>query len=674
MSEERTLKSNAYFVQGLPFAYLAIECFMFILYDLHFFDIIGDILIRLKSIFLFQEGHLVYSRLFGLFLLMVSSVGTKPKKKLDIHLSKHVLLPIALGLALFFGSLYFYAAEMEFPIDRLSDYEIVFIIMTFVGAVVLNIGFDNISKIIRIGFMKDKFNVENESFSQTEKLELNPFSLNLPMSYYHNKRMRKGWFNLTNPFRGTLVIGTPESGKTFSIIIPFLKNFVDRRYTSITYDYKFPDLADIVYNHHLANKAKFKGYRHRFHIINLNDVEFSRRVNPLAPRYIEDIDDCLETAEALLQSLQKTVRSEGAQQFFTVSAINFLTAVFYFLSRFEGGKYSTLPHALSFINRSYQEIFDVLMKVPELDNIMSPFRAAYKSRTFGQLEGQIGTVRVQMARLATPKLFWVMSKDDFDLRISSIERPSHIIIANNAKKQSINSASNALILNRLIQLINTKGNHPVVVAVDELPTIYFHKIQSLIATARSNKVAVILGLQELPQLVESYGRDVANTITSVIGNVISGQARKKETLDWLQQLFGQVKQMKTGVSITKQQTTTSVNEQMGNLVPASKIADQRTGEIVAKLAFGFNEKSANYSNSNTYNCRIDIDVDKYHRQQKAYSPLPRSYRFKSEEHKREILSKNMASIKGDIEYIVQEARKIKNSNRYQYDIQQGDLG
>lgn len=657
MSEERTLKSNAHFVQGLPFVYLAIEAFVFIFYDLHFFDIIGDILIRLKSIFLFQDGHLLYSRIFALFLLMVSSVGTMPKKDLNLHLSKHVFIPIFIGMSLFFGSLLFYVYEKEFFFDRLSNYEIAMLVMTFVGAIVLNVGFDNISKIIRIGFMKDKFNVENESFSQTEHKEVSPFSLNLPMLYYHKKRVRKGWFNLPNPFRGTLVIGTPESGKTFSVIIPFIKNFVDRAYTSITYDYKFPDLADIVYNHHLNNKKRIPNYKHKFHVINLIEVEYSRRVNPLAPRYIEDIDDCMETAEALLQSLQKTVKTQGAQQFFTVSAINFLTAVFYFLSRFEDGKYSTLPHALSFINRSYQEIFDVLMKVPELDNIMSPFKSAYKTKTFGQLEGQIGTVRVQMAPLATPKLFWVLSKDEVDLRISSKENPSHIIIANNAKKQSINSTSNALILNRLIQLINTKGNLPVVVSVDELPTIYFHKIQNLIATARSNKVAVILGLQELPQLVESYGQDVANTITSVIGNVISGQARKKETLDWLQQLFGKVKQIKTGVSITKQQTTTSVNEHMDFLVPASKIADQRTGEIVAKLAFGFNEKSANYNNANTYNCRIDLDVDKIEKEQNAYKPLPRTFQFKDNDDKRRILAKNMASIKGDVEYIVQEATR-----------------
>lgn len=663
MSNERTLKSNAYFVQGVPFAYLVIETFMFIFYDLEYFDLFSDFILRLKSIFLFQDGNILYSRLVAMGLLMISSVGTKPKKKLNLYLTKHVFIPIILGLFFFFGSLFFYIYETEFLFDRLSDYEWLFIVFTFIGAIVLNIGFDNISKILRVGFMKDKFNIENESFAQSEKKINSPYSLNLPMSYYHNRRIRKGWFNLTNPFRGTLVIGTPESGKSYSVIIPFIKNFVDREFCSITYDIKFPDLAQIAYNHHLANKTKIKDYKHDFHVINLIDVEYSRRVNPLSPRYMHDMDDCIETAEALLQSIQKTVKTQGAQQFFTVSAINFTAAVFYYLLNFESGKYCTLPHALAFINRSYDEIFDTLMQVPELDSIMSPFKSAYKTKTYGQLEGQIGTVRVNLAQIATPKTFWVMSGDDIDLRISSHETPAHLVIANDVKKQSINSTSNAVILNRLVSLVNSKGNLPVAVVVDELPTIYFHKIQNLIATARQNKVAVILGLQELPQLVESYGRDVANTITSVIGNVISGQARKKETLDWLQQLFGKVKQIKTGVSISSQQTTTNINEQMDFLVPASKIADQRTGEIVAKLAYGFNDQGHQQNPTSAYNCRIDIDVEKVKREVALYKKMPIFYKFKDDQHKVRVLSQNMASIKAEVEYIIQSslmAGKKKN--------------
>lgn len=655
MSDERTLKKNANIFNSVPFFYLIIEIFLYLFYDLSQLQVIGPIILKLKSIFIFQDGNILYSHLLGLLLIAASSVGTKPKKSIEISVPKHVMIPIALGLLMYFSALAFYAYDTDITVDKISPFEITFMITTIVGAVLINLGCDNVSKIIRIGFMKDKFNVENESFDQPIKPYLTDFSLNLPMSFHNKGKTKKGWFNLTNPFRGTLVIGTPESGKTYSIIIPFLKNFIQKNFTSITYDYKYPDLTNIAYYEHLKNKRTNPNYKHGFHVINLNDVAYSKRVNPLAPQYVEGLADCMETAEALVQSLQKTISTQGADKFFQLSAINFLAGVFFFLSRFEQGKYSTLPHALSFINRSYDEIFAVLLKVPELDNIMTPFKDALKNKAYGQLEGQLGTLRVNMSPLATPELFWVFSKEEFDLRISSSKNPAHLIIANSVQTESTNSTSNALILNRLTKLINTKGNLPSAVIVDELPTIYFHKIQSLIATARSNKVAVILGLQELPQLVESYNQNVANTITSVIGNVISGQARKKETLDWLQQLFGKVKQVKHGVSINKQDTTTSINEHMDFLIPASKIADQRTGEIVAKLAFGFNQKNSSFENSNTYNCRIEIDSKSVKREEASFQPLPKYKVFKSKQDQQRILTKNMNSIKADIEYIIQQA-------------------
>ena len=664
MSDERTLKSNSYIFNGIPFLYLAVEAFMYVFYDMPIFDVVAFLTVKFKNTFLFEDGHILYSRALGLILIFVSSIGTRPKKSLNIDFSKHVTLPLVLGLIFYCGSLIFYVYETDFSNVTISNFEILYLLSTFFGAILINLAADNISKIIRIGFMKDKFNNDNESFHQPDKPYYTDYSLNLPMIYYHNKKNRKGWFNLTNPFRGTLVIGTPESGKTFSIIIPFMKNWIQRSYTSIIYDYKYPDLTEIAYYEHLKLKKTKKDYKHRFYVVNLNDVQYSQRVNPLSPKYLEGLPDCIETAEALVQSLQKSVSSQGADKFFQLSAINFLAAIFYFFSKFEGGKYSTLPHALAFMNRDYEEIFTVLLSMPELDNIMSPFKSAHLTQTYAQLEGQIGTLRVNMAPLATPELFWVLSAEDFDLRISNENSPAHLIIANNPKTESINSTSNALILNRLTKLVNTKHNIPSAIIIDELPTIYFHKIQSLIATARSNKVAVVLGLQELPQLVESFGQQVANTIQSVIGNVISGQARKKETLDWLQQLFGRVKQIKTGVSITKQQTTTSVNEQMDFLVPASKIADQKTGEIVAKLAFGFNDGMRNFDNTNTYNCKINLDLKKIEADNKQYISPPLIYKFQDTEHKNTHLIKNMESIKGEVEYIVQQfpiAKKKKKT-------------
>lgn len=654
MDEDRSLKKLANIFQGVPYLYIAIETFLYLFYDFTMFSVLGPIIIKLKQVFLFEDGNLLWSKTFGFVLILAASVGTKPKKSLEIKTAQYIVFPIFMGLLFYFGAVICYAIETNFDPDHISTLEITYLALTIIGAILIHIGADNISKVIRMGFMKDKFNVENESFQQPIKPLENDFSMNLPMSYYFNGKKRRGWFNLTNPFRGTMVIGTPESGKTFSIIIPFIKTFIEKRFTMILYDYKYPDLANVAYHRHQLNK-RLPGYFHRFHVINLNDITRSRRVNPLSPKYLSGLPQCIETAEALIQALQKTTETQGADQFFRQSAINFLSAIFFFFSKFKDGKYSTLPHVLSFMNRSYKEIFDVLYQQAELESLLSPFKSAYQTKVYNQLEGQIGTLKINMSRLATPETYWVFSGEDFDLRISSPKSPSILVIANNPDTQNINSASNALILNRLTKLVNSKGNLPCAIVVDELPTIYFHQIQNLISTARSNKVAVMLGLQELPQLVESYGRNVAATITSVIGNVISGAVRKKETLDWLQQLFGRVKQLKKGVSITKTQTTTNLNEQMDYLIPASKIADQTTGEVVAKLASGFNQHKDNFTNLHTYNCKIEIDTVASKNEEKQYKPLPVYYQFENNKEQYKILMQNVERINADIEYVVQSA-------------------
>lgn len=653
MHDERSQKKFQSAFVGLPYLFIIIEVFLFIFFDHPLLQRVEQFIESFKRIKLFQEGNIIYCHLFVLLLIIMSSIGTKPKKNLEIKTLNNIILPIVLGLIFFFGALFFYYYDTNLRPNEISSFETIFIVFTFLGAIILNLGMDNISKLIRTGFMKDPFNHENESFQQPKLPVHNTFSLNLPMTYYHAGKIKKGWFNLTNPFRGTLVMGIPESGKSYSIIIPFIKRFIQLGHTAIIYDYKYPDIGEIAYYHYLL-KVKDKKYKHKFHVINLNELEKSRRVNPLAPQYLEKMADCIETAEAIIESLQKNVSSGSSDQFFRQSAINYLSAVLFFLSRYKNGKFSSLPHALSFINLPYEDSFNVLYRMPELHSLLAPFMSAHEKKAYEQLEAQFGTLRINLARLATPETYWVFSQEDFDLRISNKENPAILIIANNPETQNINSATNAVLLNRLTKLVNSRDNHPCAVVVDEAPTIYFHKIQNLISTARSNKVAVVLGVQELPQLVEGYGKNVADTITSVIGNVISGAVRKKETLDWLQQLFGRVKQLSKSVSITKTQTTASMREHMDFLIPASKIADQNTGEIVAKLAFGTNDKKGKLVNQNTYNCKIVIDNKQLEEEQKLYRGVPQYYNLGGPEKKSKLLMQNMENINHEILHIVQD--------------------
>lgn len=387
-----------------------------------------------------------------------------------------------------------------------------------------------------------------------------------------------------------------------------------------------------------------------FHVLNLNQLENSQRINVLRPDYILTLADASETAEALVEALKKGDKSSGSDQFFTQSAVNFLSACIYFFSRYENGRYSTLPHILSFLNCSYDQIFAALLSNAELSSLLSPFMSAYRAKAFDQLEGQIGTLKIFISRLATKETFWVFSGDDFSLKISDPSSPSTLILANDPNTQNINSACYSVVLNRLIRLINSKGNLPSALLLDELPTIYVHRIENLIATARSNKVAVLMGLQELPQFQQQYGKEVASTICAVVGNVLSGSVRNKETLDWLEKLFGKVKQTSESLSIDRNKTSISLSEKLEHLIPSGKIASLKAGEFVGMLA-GDTDESYNGSFSpSVINCKVNLDLKKIANEESQYPKMPVYYDFKGK--KEQILSENFQRINAEVAMLI----------------------
>lgn len=385
-------------------------------------------------------------------------------------------------------------------------------------------------------------------------------------------------------------------------------------------------------------------------MINLTEVEKSRRINPWRADYIRTLADAAETAEALVEAMKKGDKSGGSDQFFTQSAVNFLASCIYFMSKYRGGMYSSFPHVLALLNRSYEEIFNALTSEQELRSLLSPFMTAYNAKAFDQLEGQIGTLKVFISRLATKETFWVFSGNDFELKISSREKPGILILANDPSTQNINSACYSLVLNRLTKLINSKGNLPSALIVDELPTIFVHKAENLISTARSNKVAFVMGLQELPQLQQQYGKDTAAVITSVVGTVMAGSVRNKETLEWLERLLGKSKQIGEGLSIDRAKTSTSLNEKLEVLIPAGKIASLNSGEMVGVIAADADEKYDGQFKTSAVNCRINLDMDEVRREEKGYKPLPVFYDFGDK--KEDKLRQNFFRINHEIEQLV----------------------
>lgn len=688
----------------------------------HWGGILVEIHDRLKLLDVYQNGHLLHSKVMTLLIICITCIGTRNKKHLEFNAKKMVIYPISIGIVLMFLSVWVFYQHWTPNFFTLYSSTWLYFFMSIVGTILCQIALDNISKYLKDGLLKDRFNFENESFEQMKDKVSNKYSVNIPMRYYYKGKFRKGWVNIVNPFRGTWVVGTPGSGKTFSIIEPFIRQHSAKGFAIVAYDYKFPTLAQKLYYHYRINKkAGLTPKGCAFNIINFVNVEYSRRVNPIQLKYISNLAAASETAETLLESLQKGKKEGGggSDQFFQTSAVNFLAACIYFFCNYEKrpydehgqemnydktidpetgmikptgvvrdamgnvkepaywlGKYSDMPHILSFLNESYETIFEVLMTDTEVAPLLGPFRTAFDNKAMEQLEGMIGTLRVFTSRLATKESYWIFSKegDDFDLKVSDPNHPSYLLIANDPEMESIIGALNALILNRLVTRVNTgQGkNVPVSIIVDELPTLYFHKIDRLIGTARSNKVSVTLGFQELPQLEADYGKTGMQKIITTVGNVVSGSARAKETLEWLSNdIFGKVVQLKKGVTIDRDRTSININENMDSLVPGSKIADMPTGWICGQTARDFVKTKTGRGDSmdiqeaeefqtSKFFCKTDFNMEEISNEEKDYAkyPLPKFYKFPSVEAKERILYANFLKINKEVKDMIAEIQEF----------------
>ena len=700
-----------------------------------------------------------------LVCICIVCIGTKAKKALKFNVRTMVVYPVLAGLTLVglcfvFHGMYFGVSWFGFPANR-----ILYALCSVVGTMLVHQGLDGIAKYYNNKVGEDRFNFENESFQQSETLVANDYSVNIPMIYYWKRRMHRGWINIINPFRGTIVLGTPGSGKSFGVIDPFIRQHAAKGFAMMVYDFKYPTLAKTLFYQFCKNRKagrlpKGCGFR----TINFTDVEYSDRINPIQRKYIPDLAAASETAATLLASLNKGggEKKGGSEAFFTNSAENFLAAIIYFFVNFhpvgfkdgrklrrfilhEGkkleivirnwddfnaidkdgnvvldfvdekgndvstdedrmfvdlngysykdrtgkliridrcwyedrdgnvvepdtvtGEYSDMPHVLSFLGRPYDQVFNILMQDDKIASLMAPFKSAYENKANDQLEGMVGTLRVNAARLVSPEAYWVFTGDDFDLKISDREHPSYLVIANDPEKEQVIGSLNALVLNRLITRVNSKGNIPVSIIVDELPTLYFHKIDRLIGTARSNKVAVTLGFQELPQLEADYGKVGMQKIITTCGNIFMGAARNKETLEWAQNdVFGKAKQTSRSISINDQKVSTTISEKMDYLVPAAKIADMATGWLAGQAARDFTatdermldrfdiEQSEEFKTTK-YFCKTHFDMKRIKDEEEHYVPLPKIYEFKNDREKEILLNRNFKRVNQEVENMVKE--------------------
>ena len=512
-------------------------------------------------------------------------------------------------------------------------------------------------RLLKEHLMDDVFNEENESFMQETRLITNEYSVNLPTRFYYKKKWHNGWINVVLPQRGCMVVGSPGSGKSYCVINQFIKQQIEKGYALYCYDFKFPDLSLIVYNHLLKNKDKYKA-NVQFYVINFDDPRHSHRCNPINPAFMSDIADAYESAYVIMLNLNKTwIQKQG--DFFVESPIVLFAAIIWYLKIYENGKYCTFPHAIELLNKPYSDIFTILTSYRELENYLSPFMDAWKGGAMEQLQGQIASAKIPLSRMISPSLYWIMSGDDFTLDINNPDAPKVLCVGNNPDRQNIYSAALGLYNARIVKMVNRKGKLKCSILVDDVPTIYFKGLDTLIATARSNKVAVCLGAQDFSQLVRDYGEKEARVIQNTVGNVFAGQVLG-ETAKNLSERFGKVLQQRKSVNMTREDTSTSISTQLDSLIPASKISNLSQGMFVGSVCDSFQEKME----QKIFHCEIVVDNARVAAETKAYKPIPVITDFTGrdgKDHMREEIERNYYRIKEEVGGIIQkELRRIGN--------------
>ncbi|MBU9009940.1 type IV secretory system conjugative DNA transfer family protein [Bacteroides thetaiotaomicron] len=514
-----------------------------------------------------------------------------------------------------------------------------------------------ISRLLKNNLLEDVFNTENESFMQETRLMENEYSINLPTKFWYRRKEWKGWINVVNPFRASMILGTPGSGKSYAVVNNYIKQAIEKSYALYIYDFKFDDLSVIAYNHLIKYRHRYK-IPPKFYVINFDNPRKSHRCNPLAPELMTDISDAYESSYTIMLNLNKSwVQKQG--DFFVESPIVLFTAIIWFLKIYEGGRFCTFPHAIELLNKRYEDVFTILTSYPELENYLSPFIDAWKGGASEQLQGQIASAKIPLSRLISPQLYWVMSGSDFTLDINNPKEPKVLCVGNNPDRISIYGAALGLYNSRIVKLINKKKQLKSCVIIDELPTIFFKGLDNLIATARSNKVAVVLGFQDFSQLKRDYGDKEAAVIMSTVGNVFSGQV-VGETAKTLSERFGKILQKRESVSINRSDTSTSISTQLDSLIPASKISTLSQGMFVGAVADNFGEAI----DQKIFHAQIVMDNEAVQKETAAYQPIPEISSFLDEEGNdtmEQQIQTNYRQIKQNIvELVENELIRIEN--------------
>lgn len=510
-------------------------------------------------------SHSLKTKIAALILISLGMLSRSSKAR-EVDL-KIVALVGAISAAAYF---------MPFPRHGL------YVFFTIVGV----IGLVWVVSMIARRDSKAIINDDNETFPQCpDKIE-NDDSINLPIVYQYQQRMHKGWINIVNPFRGILVLGSPGSGKSYSVYEPLIDQMMSKGYAMCVYDYKYPTLSKNVYNKLLQYKGRYK-VTPDFCVLNFDDPMHSLRANPTHPSYIVDQADCAEIAELVMLNINKVAREKN--DFFTESSKALLDGVFWYLRTHEDGRYCTFPHAIEFLNQDYRKVIAMLVSDPDVKTKISSFADAFEAGANDQLQGMIASTRIPLGKFTSRNLYWILTGDDFNLDINDPQNPKILCIGNNPDREIIYGTCIALYTSRMFKRINHPGRVKSAVLLDEMPTIFLPGVDKILNTCRSNGVVFVVGGQDVTQFVRDYGKKESDVLINTPGTTLTGQVTG-ETAKTMANAFGKLDRVRESESIGRSNDSVSISMQEKEIMPIRKIETLSTGTFFGRVADTHSQK------------------------------------------------------------------------------------
>ncbi|GAB2547125.1 type IV secretory system conjugative DNA transfer family protein [Spirosoma aerophilum] len=585
----------------------------------------------------------------GMAGALIVGYGAASRGVKSINLdTKSVVKAFIIGLIIYFGSnLLLLKSSWLLGMIDVSELSVVYLITSAIGILYLLKGSHYLSRLLHFMPGTDTFNRENETFPQEEQKIENDESVNIPTEFEYEGKIRKGWINFTNTFRSLLVMGTPGSGKSYGIVNSIIRQHIEKGFAMYIYDWKFPDLSLIAFNAMVRHRKSLPANM-RFYCINFDDPQKSHRCNPLDPSYMPDVSDAYETAKIMMLNMNKTwIGKEG--DIWADSAMNYTTALLWYLRCYKNGKYCTFPHLVELMMVDYRKLFPILMAQPDIEGYMSMFVSAYTGGAMEMLEGQINTARSGLAKFASPGIYWTMSANEFTLDINNPDKPKILCMANNSKKRNLYSVALGLYNARVLNQINIPGQHRCSIVIDELPTLYFQGLDDLIATGRGHKIAVTLSLQDYSQIESAYGKVEAGKILNTVGSVITG-AVSGQTAKAMEERIGKNVQRKQSINIQTDDTTHGITTELAPMVPASKIGQLKAGHFVGVVAGAYGQEG----DLKAFNAKVVIDKADFKSEQKAKQLPDFSIFAKQGTTVADQVKQNYYRIKDEVKLLVEE--------------------